>query len=64
MCVYVLNENYCYIIIILIIYYRYIHLSLLFLWNLYGFFLILIGHFSQLYRHMYFHYLCLDIVCG
>ena len=35
-----LNENY--LLIILIIYY--INLPLLLLWNLYGFFLILIGH--------------------
>ena len=45
---YVLNENYCYVVIILqsffIIYYLYINLPLLLLWNLYGFFLILIGH--------------------
>ena len=44
---YVLNENYCCVVIILpffIIYYLYIHLSLLLLWNLYGFFLKLIGH--------------------
>ena len=47
-CAYVLNEkNLCRnYFTILIIYYIYINLSLLLLLNLYGFFLILIGHFS------------------
>ena len=37
MCVYVLNENYCYVAIILIITikYVYIHLSQVLLWNLF-----------------------------
>ena len=47
---------------ILIIYYLYINLSLLLLWNMYGFFLILIGHLVN-YIDTYI-IIIFEILCG
>ena len=58
---YVLNEKYCYVVIILIIYYLYTKLSLLLLLNLYGFFLILIGHLVNYIDTLIF-IICFDIL--